>query len=644
MHATWLVQLFTSENTCIFDLQQKFDGEFAPNAQEKSVPPILSSFIEMVLCGPSVKHNSNPQSDDRKSVAISIAQQLIYNAVKKKTNKSATNIRHKVERETPLAIYIALKVYGATEHSKEALNRLHELGICVSYNRVRDISKDMANSVIKMFEAEGVPCGPTLRKGLPSVGSADNFDLNPSNRDAKDASHGTGYAITQLPTSDNTGTARSAEQYRAAARAMSSIARLPQFYTDMKEVLVITESNVAPSVSGLCRPSPSIHSLTSNTPPPAPSQSADGPETTVPQPATNLSSTEDTTSSSSVEEQWITHAQSVIAKSQINHDDIVSWAAFCASNQLPHDRLPCITSMLPIFRNKASTSTMIYHAMSLIKAAIEYLNPGQTPVITLDQPLYAIAKAIQWNPNTEFSEDNYCVFLGPLHSEMLILKLLGDWLRDSGWIATLIDAEVTTPGRAEAMLKGSHVTRTRYVHQVTALSLSILRRESYAKYTTDCWENACEPLSFKAWCNTMGDTLPQFRYWQTVYDMEMLLLRFVRSIRVGDFDLYVKTLDEVADWAFILDHYHYARWLPVHVRDMLNLQIKHPNLYKLFADGFFTVAKTRNPFSLIGFDHNHEQQNKELKMHGGTLDFSEECVFTEWVCGRTRSCTAHCRV
>jgi len=65
---------------------------------------------------------------------------------------------------------------------------------------------------------------------------------------------------------------------------------------------------------------------------------------------------------------------------------------------------------------------------------------------------------------------------------MLLLKLLGDWLRDSDWITILIDAEVTTPGRAEAMLKGSHVTRTHYTHQVTALSLSILRREAYTKY------------------------------------------------------------------------------------------------------------------------------------------------------------------
>ncbi len=130
------------------------------------------------------------------------------------------------------------------------------------------------------------------------------------------------------------------------------------------------------------------------------------------------------------------------------------------------------------------------------------------------------------------------------------------------------------------------------------------------KYTCDCQKNEEEPLSFIAWCKK-GEALPQFKYWQTVYDMEMLLLRFVRSVRVGDFNLYVKTLDEVADWAFILDHYNYARWLPVHVRDMINLQDKHPVLYKQFADGFFTVAKTQNQFSLIGFDHNHEQQNKE---------------------------------
>ena len=124
--------------------------------------------------------------------------------------------------------------------------------------------------------------------------------------------------------------------------------------------------------------------------------------------------------------------------------------------------------------------------------------------------------------------------------------------------------------------------------------------------------------------------MSQLKYWQTVYDMEMLLLRFVRSIRTGDLFLYEKSWDEIADWAFILDHYNYARWLPVHVRDMMNVRVKHSDPYRQFAGGFVTIAKTQNPFSMIGFDQNHEQQNKELKMHGGTLNLSDECVFTEW--------------
>ena len=64
--------------------------------------------------------------------------------------------------------------------------------------------------------------------------------------------------------------------------------------------------------------------------------------------------------------------------------------------------------------------------------------------------------------------------------------------------------------------------------------------------------------------------------------------------------------------------------IALHVRDTVNVRVKHPALYGQFSDGFFTIAKTQNPFSMIGFDQNHEQQNKELKMHG------DECVFTEW--------------
>jgi hypothetical protein len=39
---------------------------------------------------------------------------------------------------------------------------------------------------------------------------------------------------------------------------------------------------------------------------------------------------------------------------------------------------------------------MIKHGMNVVREAIEYLNPGQIPVTTLDQPLFALAKFVQW--------------------------------------------------------------------------------------------------------------------------------------------------------------------------------------------------------------------------------------------------------
>ena len=181
-------------------------------------------------------------------------------------------------------------------------------------------------------------------------------------------------------------------------------------YRNIREVTVNTTKLIATPVTGLCRPLPSA--LTTNAPTPS-----------VPTETASISSAIIGTKSIK-EEEWIAHSQQLLQRIFVSHDDALSWAASCASNQPSLTRPPCIWSMLHIFRQKSSSPNMIYHAMSLIKAATSYLNSWQSPAITLDQPLYAICKAIQWDQATEFNENNYCVFLGTLHSEMLMEKLL----------------------------------------------------------------------------------------------------------------------------------------------------------------------------------------------------------------------------
>ena len=38
---------------------------------------------------------------------------------------------------------------------------------------------------------------------------------------------------------------------------------------------------------------------------------------------------------------------------------------------------------------------MIHLSMDVVEKAVGILNPGQTPIITVDQPLYTVAKRIQ---------------------------------------------------------------------------------------------------------------------------------------------------------------------------------------------------------------------------------------------------------
>lgn len=138
-----------------------------------------------------------------------------------------------------------------------------------------------------------------------------------------------------------------------------------------------------------------------------------------------------------------------------------------------------ITSLLPLFEDNAHSKAMIQHSMTLVKEAIAYTNPGQTPVIGMDQPLYALAKRIQRERAETYWESSYVVMMGGLQIEKASLKMVGRWLANSGWDSALVQADITSRGRADATLKAVHITRSRYAHQVSACALYILQRQVY---------------------------------------------------------------------------------------------------------------------------------------------------------------------
>ena len=103
-------------------------------------------------------------------------------------------------------------------------------------------------------------------------------------------------------------------------------------------------------------------------------------------------------------------------------------------------------------------------------------------------------------------------------------------------------------------------------------------------------------------------------------ELDLLILQFVKSCRIADFTLCIDSLNAFMPWVFALDHTHYARNLPVHLRDMVTLQERHSALYVEFKRGNFVGQKSKRAFSNIPRDQMHEQLIGWLKNNACVIE------------------------
>ena len=91
---------------------------------------------------------------------------------------------------------------------------------------------------------------------------------------------------------------------------------------------------------------------------------------------------------------WI-NSISLLTKQKIFETDNISWSSFHASLQRDLDESCAIISLLSLFYEKGASVAIIKHGMHVQKMITEHLNAGQVPVMTFEQPLFALAKCVQ---------------------------------------------------------------------------------------------------------------------------------------------------------------------------------------------------------------------------------------------------------
>ena len=328
---------------------------------------------------------------------------------------------------------------------------------------------------------------------------------------------------------------------------------------------------------------------------------------------------------------WLHHVY------QLENDVVpqdASWAAYHATHPGTAKKvIPAVVALLPLFPDEAKSAAMIKHSMDMIHRTVQTVNPGQIPVIAVDQPLFAVAKQVQWQWPISHGESKFVMMFGGLHLEMAFLKVLGKWIEGSGWVESLIQAGIASSGVADSFLKAVHVTRTRRAHQVTVCALYTLLAEAYQSYL-ESLSDSDNQIEMMEWVNEQKQKYPTFHYWMTVLNMQLLLMIFVRCQREGNFLLYLETLIQMVPWFFAMDHQNYARWISIHIKDMINIKTVNPDVYAKFLQGCFVVTKTSRRFSAIPLDQAHEQNNALIKGDGGAIGLTENAAaLRRWMVG-----------
>lgn len=389
-----------------------FSGAFPLECQENSVPASLKTLISMLLNGISLKEQEHKESQP----CLTICQTVLFNSKKRSSSFS----RHTRAREPPLPIYIGFNIHSLTR-CKTLITKMYQLGLSVSYDRVIEIQEWLATAVSERFEKDDCVAPASLKKGLFCVGALDNLDHNPSSTTASSSFHGTGISIFQLPTENNPGQSRPPITVPQNGTSTHS---LPASYAVVPPTELKTTATIVPA-RNLCELSNTIEDH------------------------------------KSLESRWLAHSMELLNKEHLNSEDKIAWSAYHSAYQSVTKDPPAVSALLPLFYEKAATPAMIKHGMDVLKQAITFLNPPQIPVIALDQPLFALAKMVQWRWPGTHGEDKYVVMFGGLHLEMALWNTLGDLLESSGWTAALVEAEIASSGVADSFLTASHLTRTR---------------------------------------------------------------------------------------------------------------------------------------------------------------------------------------
>ena len=176
----------------IMNTTTQFDGTFSASCQVRDLPQSLQTLVAMLCDGASITEQSLAKQNQAQ---LSICQLIVFNSFLRRKKQTLVT-RHIKSRELPLPMYLGIFLHNKTR-KRELVDRLYELGLSVSYDRVLEISTDLGTKICKRYESLNTVCPPQLKKGIFTSSAVDNINHQTSATTAKSSFNGTGISVFQ---------------------------------------------------------------------------------------------------------------------------------------------------------------------------------------------------------------------------------------------------------------------------------------------------------------------------------------------------------------------------------------------------------------------------------------------------------------
>ena len=98
----------------------------------------------------------------KNNAALTIAQLIMFNS--KVTSTHSMNSRHNLSQETLLPLYLRVLIHSKTR-KRSLVDTLFELGLCISYDRVLEISSLQGEQLCAYYNSIKAVCPPNLSSG-----------------------------------------------------------------------------------------------------------------------------------------------------------------------------------------------------------------------------------------------------------------------------------------------------------------------------------------------------------------------------------------------------------------------------------------------------------------------------------------------